>query len=272
LWLGASLGQGAPVAGAWRPTIRRADTPPGVGPLGVRVVFRHTWGMLAAHFHRIAGAAFLFFAPTAVLFVFSEWFRDLYADTEGVWHVVVLAVLVTIVAIMRLLGQVLFSGFLDLAVGDSYFRGEDRTLVGALRELPWRALLIVDVVVAVGASIGLELFVVPGIAIYTLFGLVGPVVVQERWNARDGLRRTSEISRPHWVLVLVLVVIPLGVEHAFAEGIRHAVEGGGLVPIIAGEWFIAATMLTLVGVIDVALATELMARTPSRLRSVVREQ
>ena len=119
-------------------------------------------------------------------------------------------------------------------------------------------------VVSLSAVIGLSIFLLPGIAIYTLFGLVGPVIAQERLSVRHGLRRTYEISRPHWVLVLVLVVIPLGMEHALAETVREVVDEGGMVPSVLGEWFIAATMLTVVGVIDVSLATELMARMPTR--------
>jgi hypothetical protein len=260
------------VAGASRRTVRRADAPPGTGPLEISLICRHAWGMLASHIHRIVSVAFVFFAPPAVLFFAAELLRSEYDDVGGAWRIVLVAILVVTVAFMRLLGQVLFSGFLDLAVGDSYFRGEDRTLGGALRDLPWWPLLGADLIVSLGAAIGLELFVIPGVVIYTLFGLIGPVIAQERHNVRNGLRRTYEISRPQWPLILLLVVIPLGVEHAFAEAVRHAVEDGGLVPMVAGEWFIAATMLTIVGVIDVALATELMARTPTRLDSVVREQ
>lgn len=46
--------------------------------------------------------------------------------------------------------------------------------------------------------------------------------------------------------------------------VRELVDQEGIVPAVLGEWSIAATMLTIVGVIDVSLATELMARTPSK--------
>jgi hypothetical protein len=111
--------------------------------------------------------------------------------------------------------------------------------------------------------IGLALFVIPGILVYTYWGLAGPVVVQERRRARDSLRRTYQISRPYWRLVILLVVIPLGLEHALANTVRDFVDQWGNVAIVAGEWFIAATMLGIIGVIDVALANELMARVPA---------
>ena len=56
------------------------------------------------------------------------------------------------------------------------------------------------------------------------------MIAEEKLGVRDGLRRTYEISRPHWKLVLVLVVIPLGIEHALAEAVRELVDEGGIVP------------------------------------------
>jgi hypothetical protein len=78
----------------------------------------------------------------------------------------------------------------------------------------------------------------------------------------DALARTYRISRPHWFLVLALVVIPLGVEHALAELVRHAVHDDGVLLVVGAEWLIAVTILAAVGVVEVALATELMARSP----------
>ena len=58
------------------------------------------------------------------------------------------------------------------------------------------------------------------------------------------------------------MVIPLGIEHALATAVYEWVDAKGALAIVAGEWFVAATMLGVIGVIDVALANELMARTP----------
>jgi hypothetical protein len=71
-------------------------------------------------------------------------------------------------------------------------------------------------------------------------------------------------------MVLGLVVIPVGIEHALAEFVRHLVEDDGIVLVVAAEWFIAMTMLAAVGVVEVALATELMIRTPAADRAAVR--
>ena len=241
---------------------RFADSPPGTGALRPGVVLRHARGMWRARSRRIAGAAFVFFVPPAALYYGAELVRDAQGDAAGWSRWALLGAVIAVASLARFLGAIFFAGFLDLAIGDDYFRGERRTLRGVLGELPWVPLLVVDVVVNVAAAIGLALFLVPGLIVYTLFGLVGPVVVQERRGARDALRRTYRISRPHWLLVLALVVIPVGIEHALAELVRHAVHDEGVLLVVAAEWLIAVTMLAAVGVVEVALATELMARTP----------
>jgi hypothetical protein len=245
------------------PTLPRAAAPPGTGPLRAPLVLRHAAGMIRGHWHRIAGAAFVFFVPTASLHIAAQLVHDQYAETGGWTRYFILTGFLMAVTFIRFLGEVVYSGFLDMAVGDSYFRNEERTLTGVVAHLPWVPLVIVDIVVVTAAVIGLALFVIPGVLVYTFWGLSGPVVVQERHRARDGLRRTYQISRPNWKLVLLLVVIPLGIEHALAHTVREFVDQWGNLATVAGEWFIAATMLGIVGVLDVALATELMARVPA---------
>jgi len=241
---------------------RFADSPPGTGPLRVGLVLRHAHGMWRARTGRISGAAFVFFVPPAAVYFGAELVRDARADAAGTTRWLLLAAVIALASVARFLGEIFFAGFLDLAIGDDYFRGERRTLGEVLRLLPWKPLLVVDVIVNVVAAVGVALFVVPGLVVYVLFGLVGPVVVQERRGVRDALARTCRISRPHWFLVLSLVVVPLGVEHALAELVRHAVHDDGLLVIVGTEWLIALTMLAVVGVVEVALATELMARAP----------
>ena len=230
--------------------------------MSARLVLRHTTGMIRTHWHRIAFAAFLFFVPAAALHLFADWVHDEYAETGGWDRYLLLTAFLLVVVAIRFLGEVVYAGFLDMAVGDSWFRGEDRGIAQVVRELPWVPLIIVDFVVVTAAVVGLTLFVIPGVIVYTFWGLAGPVVVQERHRARDGLRRTFQISRPNWKLVLVLVVIPLGIEHALATLVYEWADPKGAFAIVAAEWFVAATMLGVIGVIDVALANELMARTP----------
>ena len=51
----------------------------------------------------------------------------------------------------------------------------------------------------------------------------------------------------------------------------HLVENDGVLLVVITEWLIAVTMLAAVGVAEVSLATELMARTPEVPRDVITE-
>ena len=132
-----------------------------------------------------------------------------------------------------------------------------------LRSLPLMRLLIADVGLGVAVTLGLGLLIVPGIVIATLFGLVGPVIVQERRGLVDAFRRTARMSRPAWRLILMLVVLPLGLEELVSEVVlERAHELHPLVEAFA-EWALAVTVGAAVGLIEVAIATELMARIPA---------
>ena len=143
--------------------------------------------MWRARTGRIALAAFVFFVPPALMYFAAEYVRDVYADSSGPARLALLAALITLASIARFLGAIFFAGFLDLAIGDDYFRGERRRPPGGAARHPVGAAAAVDIVVNVAASIALLLFVVPGLVVYVLWGLVGPVVVQERRDVRDTL-------------------------------------------------------------------------------------
>jgi hypothetical protein len=71
------------------------------------------------------------------------------------------------------------------------------------------------------------------------------------------------MSRPAWRLILLLVVLPLGLEDLVSEVvIERAHELHPLVEAIA-EWVLAVTVGAAVGLVEVAIATELMARIPA---------
>ena len=119
-----------------------------------------------------------------------------------------------------------------------------------------------DVILVGGTAFGLALFVVPGIVFFTLFALVGPVIVQEGRGVLDSFRRTFRLSLAAWRMVLILVVVTVLIEHAVAELFHEVLHDDPLALQVVAEWIIAASIGGVVGLIEVALATELMARTP----------
>ena len=218
--------------------------------------------MLRAGFFRVGLVALLVFLPPAVLSeLLEEVPDDLDPSSDPVAFAIVAAVIFVIV-VLKLLGPVAYAGYLDELVGAEYFQGRRRPFMDDLRALPLMRLLIADVALGVAVTLGLGLLIVPGIVIATLFGLVGPVIVQEHRGLVDAFRRTARMSRPAWRLILLLVVFPLGLEDLVEEVVLE--QAHQLHPIFEAiaEWVLAVTVGAAVGLLEVGLATELMARVP----------
>ena len=240
---------------------------PGDGPLTAALIVSHAAGMLRMGFWRVAGVAFLVFMPPPFLSEVLEGFAATIEPGRDLVRWAILGTGIVVIVILKLFGPVAYAGYLDAAVGHGYFHGSQRTFRDVVRSLPLRRLLVADVALVTAVTLGLALIVLPGVVIATLFGLVGPVIVQERRGVIDAFRRTYRMSRPAWRLVLLLVVVPIGVEHAVAEVVlERAHELHPLAEVFA-EWILAVTVGAVVGLLEVSLAIELMARTPEGVDS-----
>ena len=234
----------------------------GEGPLTYGRVLREAWGMFRQHYWRVALVALVLFVPPPLLTGLLRGLRDsLEADPgliRGLGYMIGLLMATTI----RLLGPVVYAGYLDEAVGHEYFSGHRVRFGNVLRTLPWGRLLIADIILVVGTVVGLSLFVVPGLVWLTLFTLVGPVIVKEHHGVIDGFRRTYQLSRASWPMIAVLVVTLLAAEQFAHEAVHQAVHHASIGVQIAAVWLVAAIIGGVVGLVEVALASELMARAP----------
>lgn len=234
----------------------------GEGRLTYGRVLRQAWGMLRGHYRRVGGVALILFVPPPVLAAALGGFRgSLEADVglvRGLGYIIGLL----LVTLVHLAGPVVFAGYLDEAVGHEYFRGHRVRFRTVLRTLPWGRLVVADLILIAGATIGLTLFVVPGLAWLTLFTLVGPVIVQEHHGLTDGFARTLQLSRTAWPKILLLVVLLLAVEQGVHEWVHHSLHHHGFWVEVGASWLVSALVGGFVGLVEVALATELMARHP----------
>jgi hypothetical protein len=234
----------------------------GEGPLTYRRVLREAWGMFRRHYLRVALVALALFVPPQVLAHALEGARGSLEGRpeliEGLGYLIgpLLATL------FRLFGPVVYAGYLDEAVGHEYFKGHHISFRIVLRTLPWGRLLVADLIVVVGTVAGLALFVLPGLAWMTLVGLVGPVIVQERAGLADSFRRTIDLCRRAWTMVFVLVVVTIAVEMAVHEAVHLAFHDAPTWASVTSSWLVSAVIGGIVGLVEVALATELMARRP----------
>ena len=97
----------------------------------------------------------------------------------------------------------------------------------------------------VGAILGL----VPGVVAYTLVCLAGPLVMLEDRGVRAAMARSAALMSRRFVLTLLVVAVPVGVEHQVLHAVEvwfgfgfavllllHAVAAVfGLVPVVLGE-------------------------------------
>jgi hypothetical protein len=234
----------------------------GEGRLTLGRVAGHAAGMLRFGFGRIAVVALILFVPPAFFALLVAHALEGLEQDPDVLFGLGLLVSIGIAATFRLLGPVVFAGYLDEAVGSGYFHGRQHRLRYVLQSLPWTRLLVADLLVVGGSALLATAFLLPGLAFYLLVGLVGPVLVQERRGLRVSFGRTVRLSLTALPLVAVLVLIPTVFELTLHELVFLALHGSSLVIELLAEWLLAAVIGGAIGVLEVALATELMARNP----------
>jgi hypothetical protein len=235
----------------------------GQGPLTMTKVLADARGMFALGRTRVILVALLLFGFPALLIAVVETLGEGMTEASGAVPILVLLAVLLVAAVLQLFGPVIFAGYLDEAIGREYLFGHHVTFRQVLRSLPWLRLLIASAIVALATGIGLTLLVVPGVLFYMLFALVGPVIVQERRTLVDGFRRTFALSRHSLLIIALLVLIPTLLEIVVHEAVGELAHGAWIGIEIAAEWLVAALLGGAVGVIEVALAAELMARNPS---------
>jgi hypothetical protein len=238
----------------------------GAGPLTYRGVLRQALGMFRIGYGRVALVALILFVPPPLLIAVLTGFLDQVEHDPGLIAGLGFVIVLIFTLSIRLFGPVVYAGYLEAAVGHEYYEGHRIRLGDVLRQLPWVRLIIADLILVTGTVAGLSLFVVPGLIWLTLFALVGPVIVQEDLGVIAAFRRTYRLSRKGWKMIFILVVVALGAEHAFEEIVHELLHDSGIGVQVVSEWAIAAVIGGVVGLIEVALATEFIARNPHKER------
>ncbi len=155
-------------------------------------------------------------------------------------------------------GLVLYAGMLDCVVGHHLHGHERPTVRGALRTLPWARLLVADAILVVATTVGAALFFVPGLIVFTLFCLVGPLVNIEGIGVAAAFRRSAAlVRRDPWPAVF-LVTVPTYVEITLLHGFQLSQAAHPFLLAFALSAVIGATVGAFVGLFEVTLAYELL--------------
>jgi hypothetical protein len=212
-------------------------------------------------FGRVAGTAFVVFGFVAAIDAVAV---VLVAD-DHVSRPIGAAVTSLASGVIAMAGVVIYAGILDKVVGAHLHGHPDLTIREITRVLPIRRLIGADVVLAVATVVGLALFVVPGVVIFTLWCLVGPVITIEEQSIRASLRRSSQLVRRHFWLTLFIVTIPLHVEQGILHAIHYAeVFDHPVIPAFLLNGLLGSIIGSIVGLIEVVLAYELIEYTDGR--------
>ena len=165
-----------------------------------------------------------------------------------------------VVTATGLIGEVFFSG--AIAISLTHPHGEDPPPLREIaRRLNYGRLIAVDLIFVAIVAAGLLLGVLPGILAFVWLGLAGPIVELEENSAGGALRRSVELVRGNFWLVLgVLAPIEL-VGDAVGSGLAalvHDLLGHTFAATWLAEALSDAALSPVFAVAAVLLTVELM--------------
>ena len=165
-------------------------------------------------------------------------------------------------SLLSAFGLVFYAGLLDLVVG-AYHRGEpDPTVRQVVHQLPHGRLVVADTILVVGCGTLALLYYVPGITALTFFCLIGPLIVTEDHRVIDAFRRSFRLTRPHFFMVLFMVVVPLIIEDRLLHGLDVNIVAGRYLDDFIAYAILGAAVGSIVGLLEVVLAHEFRLRDP----------
>jgi hypothetical protein len=233
---------------------------PGAPRPRIRDIWRAAIRTYRERFLRVAGTAFVVFGAVACI----DALAAVLVIDHHVDRPIGAAITETIAGTIALAGVVLYAGILDKVVGAHLHGHPDLTMAEIRRELPLGRLIVADIVLALATVIGLAIGVVPGILIFTFWGLVGPVITIEDRGVRSALGRSWYLVRHNFVLVFLLVVLPLQIEEFVLHAIHYTdIFEHPLVPAFFLNGLLGMVVGSIVGLVEVVLAYELIARHPA---------
>ena len=226
---------------------------------------RQSWRDLLSHVLRRAVAAvrtewvFLLVVVLAI-FIPVGFVEALIGEAEADELSPGLVLVVVTVVLGALMGEVLYSGAVAALLAKTP-TGERPSIVRLVPELAWGRLIAADILVSLVVVIGLVLLIVPGVVFLAWFAFVAPVIEIEDRGLRDSFRRSRELVKGRFWVVLTLVLAVTLASEAVTSGmveLTHSLLGEGLV----AEWIAesAGDIITNppYAVVVVLMAVELM--------------
>ena len=188
-------------------------------------VFERTFGALGANGWPLLLVALIFVGlPQAALAWGQSQFTNPSSDAIAmgaiIWGIGLIA---GIVCNVIMTGVVTHSVVADLQ-GRKAALGE--SLGVALRSF-W-VLLAVGIVAGLGIGLGMVLLIVPGVILFLLWFVAGPIAVAEKAGVGRSLARSRTLTRDHrwWLLLLTVVYLVLSLVIGMLVGLAGVALGG----------------------------------------------
>jgi hypothetical protein len=222
-------------------------------PSTVAEVVRSAFGVCRRRAATLALIGIIVFAPLAVLEAFAVgYISDRWTGAFG--HRT-LALTAYFGISLLMLGSALCAGLLDTVVGRE-FGEQDLGWRRAIRTLPYGRLVGVDVSQAVIIGSLSILGFVPGLIAFTFTCLAGSLVMIEQRGVRSALSRSVALTRRRFGLTLVVVTLPVAVEHQLIHALTASMSMS-----FATAWLVhavaAVVFLVPVVVVEITLAHHL---------------
>lgn len=229
--------------------------PPDAGPLRAREVVRTAHRVYRGNFARVAVPAVVVFGTVALVEGAAERWASGPDEPYEVAALVGASVLVA-------LGETFYAGLLDRLVGASAFGHEHESVGRILRSLPYGQLVGADLLLVFVSAVASLFLVLPGILTFTRLALVGPLINIEGHGIGAAFKRSWQISRGHFWVVMCLVTLPLEAEQQITAAVRGLVHGESVLVTFAVDGLVGAAVGAVVGLLVVSLVHELIARHP----------
>jgi hypothetical protein len=153
---------------------------------------------------------------------------------------------------LSMFGTVLLAGFLCRLVGPPQNDSGEVTIRRTFRTLPWVALVVADILATVLYVAGTLVLIIPGLVIFNLLTVVGPVIEIEGRSAISGLRRSVHLVRPYFWPVAMLAGGPLLVL-ATVESVLPDPHGAiAIFEVLTVRGIILALIEAAIGLVQVA--------------------
>jgi hypothetical protein len=197
--------------------------------LSARGTFGEMWRVYRSHWRFLVPAAMIVLLPQAVADGVLEGFH-----VEHIRNLVDVATIgvALLTAAVNLMGQVVYSGVTAAAVVDWRAGQPLPPFRKLLRSIPIGRLIALDLVVTIGAAVGLSLLIVPGLIFLTYTAASAPVMKLEHRGVRDAIRRSIELVRGRARQVFVIVGGTVFLTEAAVQAIAVPFHGAGLLSAV----------------------------------------